>query len=131
MLGRLKATGHDDLSGADGFDDVEFAQQADGGVELVGVAGDEGDEAVVLEIDGLAVVVLDDLQDFGALGGIGGDFDEDEFFGDGVTVGVLGAVHDVDELIHLHDDLVQAFWLAADADGHAAEARVASLGNDE
>jgi hypothetical protein len=69
----MGATGHDDFAGADGFDDVEFAEQADGGVEFVGVAADQGDEAVFLEIDGLAGVVLDDLEDLGALGGAGGD----------------------------------------------------------
>jgi hypothetical protein len=57
--------------------------------------------------------------------------DEDHFLSDGVAVGVLDAVDDVDELVHLHDDLVQAFGMAADADGHAAEARIARLGDDE
>ena len=54
-------------------------------------------------MDGAADVMLDDLQDLGALGGAGGDFDEDEFFGDGVAIGMLLAVHDVDELVHLHN----------------------------
>ena len=75
--------------------------------------------------------MLDDLQDLGALGRAGGDFDEDEFFGNGVTIGVLDAMNDVDELIHLHDDLVQAFWMTADANGHAAEAWITSLGDDQ
>jgi hypothetical protein len=131
ILGRLEAAGHDDFTGADGFHDVEFAEQADGGVELIGVTSDEGDEAVFLEIDGLAVVMLDDLQDLGALHVACGDFDQDEFFGDGVAVSVFGAVDDVDKLIHLHDDLVQAFWMTADADGHAAESWITCLGDDE
>ena len=130
-LGRLQAAGHDDFTGADGFHDVELAEQADGGIELVGVSSDESDEAVFLQIDGLTVVMLDDLQDLGALCGTGGDFDEDEFFGNGVTIGVLDAMNDVDELIHLHDDLVQAFWMTADANGHAAEAWITSLGDDQ
>jgi hypothetical protein len=35
--------------------------------------------------------VLDDLQHLGALGWIGGDFDQHEFLGHGVDVGVFGA----------------------------------------
>lgn len=130
-LGRLQSAGHDDFTGADGFDDVEFAEQADSGVEFVGVTGDESDEAVFLEIDGLAIVVLDDLEDLGALGGTGSDLDEDKLLGHGITVGVFSAVDDVDEFTHLHDDLVQAFWVTTDSDGHAAEAWIAGLGDDE
>lgn len=33
-----ETTGHDDFAGADGFDDLEFAEEADGGVELVAIA---------------------------------------------------------------------------------------------
>ena len=68
-----RAACHDDLAGADGFDDVELAEQTDGGVDLVGVSGDQGDEGVFLKVHGLAVVVLDDLEDLGALRGSGGD----------------------------------------------------------
>jgi hypothetical protein len=41
------------------------------------------------------------------------------------------SVHDVDQFVHLHDDLVQAFGMAADADGHAAEAWITRLGDNE
>jgi len=108
---------------------VTGIEQADGSVKLVGVASDQCNEAVFLQVNGLAIVMLDDLQDLGPFGGAGSDFDEDKFFGNGVTIGVLDAMNDVDELIHLHDDLVQAFWMTADANGHAAEAWIASLGD--
>jgi len=42
------------------------------------------------------------------------------------------AMHHVDELVHLSRmDLLKASWIAADADGHAAEARIAPLADDE
>jgi hypothetical protein len=64
-----EAAGHDDLCRCGTVStDVELAEQADGGVELVAVAGHKKDGwqmrlSGVLEVDGLAAVVLDDLQD--------------------------------------------------------------------
>ena len=84
-----------------------------------------------MKVHGLATVVADDLEDLGALLRAGGDFDQHHFFGNGVAVRVLGAVHHVDELVHLHDDLMQTFGMTADADRHATEAWIACLGDHE
>jgi len=75
--------------------------------------------------------VADDLEDLGAVIGAGGDFDEDHFFDHGIAIGVFLAMDHVDEFVHLKDDLGEAFWVPADADGHAAEAGIAGLGDDE
>lgn len=130
-LGRGFTANHDDLAGAHGFDNLELSEQANGGIKLIGVAGDHADEAVVLEVNGLTIVVIDDLEDLSALIGACGDFNEDHFLHDGILVTVFLTVNDVDELVHLHDDLMQTFWMTADADGHAAEAWITALGNDE
>jgi hypothetical protein len=118
---RLFAAGHDDFAGADGFDDFELGEHADGGVDLGGVSGDEGDHGGGREIHGLATEVLDDLQGRSLLGFICEKFHHDEFLDDGVFIRVLGAVDDVDELADLHDDLRETFRISGNADGHAGE----------
>ena len=66
--GRLFAAGHDDLAGADGFDDFELGEHADRCVDFGGVAGDEGDHGGGGEIDGFPAEMFDDLQGVGLLG---------------------------------------------------------------
>ena len=129
--GRLLAAGHDDLAGADRFDDLELREHRDGGIDLGGVSGNEGDHRCRGEIDGFSAEMLDDLERLGALFVAGEEFDEDQFLDHGVLGVVLGAMDDVDELADLHDDLAEAFRITGDADGHAGEIRIAAFGDDE
>lgn len=119
FLGLGDAAGHDDFAGADGFTDVELAEHAHGGVDLVSVAMDHNDEGGFVQVDGFAAVVLDDLENLRALGGTGLNLDEDHLAGDRVVIRVFITVDDIDEFVALFDDLFEAFGLAADADGHA------------
>ena len=84
-----------------------------------------------VEIHGLAVEVLDDLENLGAVPGRYVQFHQHHFLDDRILVRVLEAMDHVDELVALHDDLVQSLGMAADAHGHARVARVAALGDDE
>ena len=128
---RLLAPGHDDLAGADGFDDLELREHRDRGVHFEAVAGDQDDHRDGGEIHGLAAEMLGDLECLGAVLRRALDLDQDHFLGHRVVRGVLEAVDDVDQLGDLLDDLVEALRVAADADGHAREVRVAAFGDDQ
>lgn len=117
--GRLFAAGHDDLAGADGFDDVELREHVDRGVHFQAVAVDHDDHRSWCQIDGFPGEMLGDLQGHRALFGRALNLDKHHFLGHRVVRGVLEAMDDVDELVDLHDDLRETFRITGNADGHA------------
>ena len=60
--GLFLAAGHDDLAGADEFHDLEFLQELDHGVQLLGVAGAHDDDGLLGHVHGLGLEMVSDPQ---------------------------------------------------------------------
>ncbi len=118
-LGGLLSPGHYDLTGPDGFDDFKLGEHREGGIDLGRLSVDHGDHGGRCEVDGFAAVVVDDLQGLGAFLFAGQEFDQKQFFDDGVRFGVLDAVKDIDQFGNLEDDLLKTCRVTADANRHS------------
>ena len=75
--------------------------------------------------------MIDDLERLRAVLFRNKEFNEEEFFSDGIRLGMFMAVNDIDEFGNLEDDLLKTRGVSTDADGHAGELSIASLGNNE
>ena len=69
QLGRLFPAGHDDLAGANRFDDVELREHRDRRIDFQAVAKKHDDHRRGREIDGFSGKMFGDLQRLRALGG--------------------------------------------------------------
>ncbi len=109
---------HHHLAGAYGFDDVEPSEQADGGIDF---PLSQPWSMAIIDSSVRSMVfpaeVFDDLQCVGAFIAADEHLDKNQFAHDRVMRCMLEAVDDVDELVHLQDDLAEPRRVAADPDG--------------
>lgn len=129
--GGLFTTGHHYFTSADCFDDVELRKHSNGSIRFGAFARDHDDHAGRCQVDGFAIEVFADLQQLRAVLWSAGDLNHQQFPHHRVIAGVLVAVNDIDELVHLFDDLLKTIGVADDANGHARKASITTLRNDQ
>lgn len=131
MLGRLFATRHHNLAGADGLNDFVLREHRNRGINFRAIASDHHYHRIRCEVHGFSAEMLSDLQCGGAAFIGAKNFDQDHFLGDRIVAGVFEAMNYIDQFSDLLDDLVKTRRVAGDADGHSRKGRIAALRNDE
>ena len=118
-LCQFLAPGHEDLTGADQFEDAVGFEHLDHGVELFRAAGDLQYDGLFGDVQGLGLEVVTQLQDGGTGFFRSLHLDQGQFLVDDVLTGVVGGMEYVHQFGRLFDDLVQGFRIALGRDGDA------------
>lgn len=126
-LSRLFSSGHHNFTSSHSFDDFERVHHGDCGINFGAVALKHRDHGFGGEVEGFSSEVIDDLQGLRAFVGIEDKLDEEHLLDDGVLGAVLEAVNDIDELVHLFNDLLEPLRVPRDAERHARELAATTL----